>query len=319
MSSASSLQPVRIGLVGAGRMARTRVANIAAGSDAVLVAVASRTTERARTLAAEAGCTAVDSVDTLLARDDLDAVVVATNNESHAAIALAALESGRHVLVEYPLALLAHEADRVSASARHHGLVLRVGYDQTHLGLHAALAALIEQDGPPLELVVRVAWGGRSPTAFRTIVSGGPPGLVKSYYLFAVLDWLGLPASSQSRLRIDGLAPDDGSYSAAVQHVSLAYEKTLVQVSWLVGPDVGGQRRDVSIEATWPRHKVVVDGGALRRRDDVGETVLPFARRSWAEATRLGLTEFVAATRRPSDDPRTTLAAVTVLLATANE
>ncbi len=314
----SSLQPVRVGIVGAGRMARTRVGNIAALPDALTVAVASRTAAHARALAGEAGCVAADSVEALFARDDLDAVVVATDNESHVALALAALESGKHVLVEYPLALVPHEADAVLASARHRGLAVRVGYDQTHLGLHAALAALIRHDGPPLELVVRVAWGGTSPSAFRNIVLGGPPGLVKSYYLFAVLDWLGLPASSLGRLRVDGLAPDDGSYAAAVQHVSLAYEKTLAHVSWLVGPAAGG-RRDVSIEATWPRHKVVVDGGTLTLRGDAGETVLSFERRSWAEATRLGLAEFVAATRHPGDDPRTTLAAVTVLLTTANE
>lgn len=310
--------PIRVGIIGAGRMARTRVANIMALPDAVLVAVASRSVEHARTFAAEAGCTAAASVDALLARDDLDVVVVATSNESHAALALAVLESGKHVLVEYPLALVPHEGDAVLASARHRGLVVRVGYEQTGLGLHDALAALIQQDGPPLELDVRVAWSGQSSaSAFRNAVSGGPPGLVKSYYLFAVLDWLGLPASSLGHVRYDSLAPD-GSYAAAAQHISLAYEKTLARVSWLIGPDVG-QRREVSIEASWPRHKVVASGGVMARRDATGETVLPVDRRSWAEATRRGLAEFIAAARHPVDDPRTMLAAVVVLLTTANE
>lgn len=99
-------EPVRIGLLGAGFAA---AAHCQAYADCIrpparVVAVAARRRSSAEALASRFDIPAVvDDAEALLARDDLDAVDICTPNRSHASLALATLQSGRHVLVEKPL------------------------------------------------------------------------------------------------------------------------------------------------------------------------------------------------------------------------
>ena len=64
------------------------------------------------------------SLEALLARDDIDAVAIATPAHTHCAIALQALEAGKHVLVEKPLASSRREAELMVQRADELGLVL---------------------------------------------------------------------------------------------------------------------------------------------------------------------------------------------------
>ncbi|MGI8914177.1 MAG: Gfo/Idh/MocA family protein [Chloroflexota bacterium] len=99
-------EPVRIGLLGAGFAAATHCQAYAdcIRPPAQVVAVAARRRSSAEALAARFQIPAVvDDAEALLARDDLDAIDICTPNRSHAPLALAALRSGRHVLVEKPL------------------------------------------------------------------------------------------------------------------------------------------------------------------------------------------------------------------------
>jgi len=63
----------------------------------------------------------------LLAQESLDAIVVATPTRTHYEIARAALEAGKHVLVEKPLCLTAQEGEALVRLARETGVVLMVG------------------------------------------------------------------------------------------------------------------------------------------------------------------------------------------------
>jgi len=285
---------VRLGLIGSGRMARTRVANIAASPRARLAAVTSHNGETGLALAAEQGCAFVASTEALLALDDLDAVIVATRNDSHGALALDSLRAGKHTLVEYPLSLDADQADEAVQEAARRRLALHVGYDQQWRGAHAAVRDLIHRDGPPLELAARIAWaGGARRSPFRNMDTGGAPALVKSYYLYALLDWLDPPSFVHNAVRYAGL-DIEGYYAAAVQHIALEYTNTLARVDWIVGPNAGS-RRTVDLALVWPAHSVTSDGQDLTRRDATGEAPLPVAHAPWSEATRLGLEHFLDA------------------------
>jgi predicted dehydrogenase len=90
------------------------------------VAVASRTREAAEKLAGAAGAKAYafDELDALLADPRVELVCVNSPNRLHAEQALAALEAGKHVLVEKPLCLTLDEADALCAAAARHGRVL---------------------------------------------------------------------------------------------------------------------------------------------------------------------------------------------------
>jgi predicted dehydrogenase len=69
-----------------------------------------------------------DDLDKVLADDELRAVVVATPAATHAPLARRALEAGKHVLVEKPLALATADAVQLATLADRRGLVLMVGH-----------------------------------------------------------------------------------------------------------------------------------------------------------------------------------------------
>jgi predicted dehydrogenase len=69
---------------------------------------------------------------TLLENESIDAVSICTWNNSHAEIAIAALEAGKHVLVEKPLCMTVDEALRVEAAVEKSGKVLQIGFVRRH-------------------------------------------------------------------------------------------------------------------------------------------------------------------------------------------
>ncbi len=114
--------PVRIGLLGAGFLARTRVRcyrNLAGGG-AELVAVASSDPDKAMAFAAEHGVAEVESdAYALLAREDIDLVDLCVPNHLHRRFAVAAAEAGKHVVCTKPLsAFSGHDFDRPGEARR---------------------------------------------------------------------------------------------------------------------------------------------------------------------------------------------------------
>lgn len=109
---------IRIGLCGIGRTGFGRVRReisplrecvIAAGCDAIR--------ERAEQLAQECGSRVHDSFESLLADDEVDVIVIATRSHQHAEMAIAALDAGKHVVVEKPMATTLAGADAMIAAA----------------------------------------------------------------------------------------------------------------------------------------------------------------------------------------------------------
>lgn len=80
----------------------------------------------------------------LLDRDDIDAVVIASPAATHADLAVAAMERGKDVLVEKPLALTVAEGQRVERTARAHGRTVLVGHVLLYHPAFRALRKLIE-------------------------------------------------------------------------------------------------------------------------------------------------------------------------------
>lgn len=111
--------PIRWGILGAAKIARLSVGPaIIAADRSELVSVASRDHEHARTMARELGVarTHIDYSD-LLADPEIDAVYIPLPNSLHCDWTVAALEAGKHVLCEKPLALTLSEVDRVIDAA----------------------------------------------------------------------------------------------------------------------------------------------------------------------------------------------------------
>ena len=116
---------LRVAVVGAGYWGPNLVRNFRTSPDWDLAAVCDLDEARAARVVGDArGVDIETSLQRLLARDDLDAVAVATPANTHRDIAMAVLESGRHVLVEKPLASSVAEASEMVDAARERGLVL---------------------------------------------------------------------------------------------------------------------------------------------------------------------------------------------------
>jgi predicted dehydrogenase len=120
---------VRVGLVGYGFAGKTFHAPVIAGVPGLrLVAVAS--SDPARVHADWPGMAVEPDVDRLLARDDIDLVVVATPNASHHPIARAALQAGCHVVVDKPFTVTLAQARDLEAVARDTDRVLAVFHNR---------------------------------------------------------------------------------------------------------------------------------------------------------------------------------------------
>lgn len=118
-----------IAVIGAGYWGPNLVRNFRTNPDWDLVAVCDLDKTRARRVVGPRSTVdVVTSVDHLLARDDIEAVAIATPARTHAPIALAAFEAGKHVLVEKPLADNAETAALMVAAAHAAGRVLMIDH-----------------------------------------------------------------------------------------------------------------------------------------------------------------------------------------------
>jgi len=120
---------VRVAVVGAGYWGPNLIRNFSACPDTELVAVCDRDEERlAKVLRPYPGVEAVDDFDRILRRVDIEAVAIATPVHTHAPLGVTALEYGKHVLVEKPLAGSVAEAEQLVAAAKHSGRILMVDH-----------------------------------------------------------------------------------------------------------------------------------------------------------------------------------------------
>lgn len=134
---------VRVAVIGSsGHAARVSAPTVAAAEGAELVGVLGSTVERARGLADEHDATAYGALAELLA-SDAEAVWIATPNETHAELAGACLDAGKHVLLEKPMATTTTEARELEARAEASGRILKVGFQHRFRPPHAYLHAQV--------------------------------------------------------------------------------------------------------------------------------------------------------------------------------
>lgn len=124
-------EPIRFGVIGCGGIGPTHAGAIAQIAGARLVAVADSVPERAESVAAKYGADAVavrvyHDHRALIEDPELDAVCVCTPSGTHADIAIEALRTGRHVVVEKPMDVSPEACDRLIAAEDASGKVLTV-------------------------------------------------------------------------------------------------------------------------------------------------------------------------------------------------
>jgi UDP-N-acetyl-2-amino-2-deoxyglucuronate dehydrogenase len=133
------------GLIGCGRIAPNHARTLVELENAELKAVCDLIPEKAEQFSSEYGGEVYTDYRAVLDRPDIDAIAIATPSGLHAGIGIAAAQSGKHVLVEKPMALSLQDADRLIAACRENRVYLGVchqnRYNQVVRKLREALEA----------------------------------------------------------------------------------------------------------------------------------------------------------------------------------
>ncbi len=161
--AAQSIQPMKIGIIGCGTISSQYLETIKRLKILEARACADLYLERAQARAAEFGVPRACSVEALLADPEIELVINLTIPAAHAEVALAALEAGKHVYNEKPLAISRADARRMLDLAAERGLLVGSAPD-TFLGGGLQTCRKLIDDG----------WIGEPVAAVAAMTSHGP-------------------------------------------------------------------------------------------------------------------------------------------------
>lgn len=132
-----------VGVIGVGLMGRRHAENVARVDRAKLVAVHDANALVTERVARELGAESCASVDELLSRDDVAAVVIASPVHAHERQAVAALAAGKDILLEKPIAPTLDAADRILAAAAASTARLQIGFMRRYDPAYAEAASVV--------------------------------------------------------------------------------------------------------------------------------------------------------------------------------
>jgi inositol 2-dehydrogenase len=182
-----------VGVLGLGRMGRCHAENVRSRvPEAKLVAVADVDLEAARRLAADLEIEhSYASIEELVERKDVDAIVIASPSRFHLANVQAAAAAGKHILCEKPLALTIDGVDEAIAAARRAKVLLQVGFMRRHDPAYAEACKRIEAGEIGTPIIFRSIGRDRQPPPLSFYQSGsGALFLDSTIHEFDLARWL---------------------------------------------------------------------------------------------------------------------------------
>jgi predicted dehydrogenase len=191
------MAPMRIGIVGCGTISAAYLRNLTGSPEVTVVACADLVLERAKERAAEFGVPRACSPEELLSDPEVELVVNLTIAAAHAEVTLAALDAGKHVHSEKPLATNRKDGQSIVGAARERGLTVSCAPD-TFLGagLQTCLSLLVSGEvGEPLAASAFMLNAGPATwhpnPAFFYGPDAGPLLDMGPYYVTALVSMLG--------------------------------------------------------------------------------------------------------------------------------
>ena len=153
-------QPVRFALAGFGAWGKFHAQSIAGNPDAELVAVAApseASRDEARKL--HPGVQIFSDSLAMIAETEFDMIDIATPSHTHRTLALAAMERGKHVLLEKPMATTLEDCKAIVAAARTQGVHLAVGHEFRLSSQWGEIKKIIERGtiGEPQYVLVKLS------------------------------------------------------------------------------------------------------------------------------------------------------------------
>jgi len=158
-------EKIRFGMIGAGSISNGHLGALAKRDDVEIACIADQNLDAAKAQADKYGAErAVTSYDELAEMDDVQAVVVGIPTQFHADASIKAMEGGKHVLCEKPMARTLRECDEMADAARANGVVFAM--------------AFVRRFDPDWGKVRELAQAGKvgRPCLWRRIVAGAVPG-----------------------------------------------------------------------------------------------------------------------------------------------
>ncbi|HEX5992250.1 MAG TPA: Gfo/Idh/MocA family oxidoreductase [Thermomicrobiales bacterium] len=250
---------MRIGLIGCGNVGvNAHIPAAQANEGLTIVAAADPTPERIQAAAAAAGLGPDDlhaDWRQLIARADVEAVIVATPQRFRPEIVIAAASAGKHVLAEKPLALTPADARAMIDAAREHGVTLATVHNYHFMPVYRDIKEVLDSGeiGQPEIAVLnylgvedRPGAAAYSPRWRHRAADSGGGVLMDMLHVVYLANWfmdgppLAVSAWVDRRLEGDGDVED----IALVRYV---YEngQALINMAWGVGPggvEIGGTR-----------------------------------------------------------------------------
>lgn len=139
------MEKVRVGIIGCGMItARRHAPEYTDNPHSQVVALYDFNQDRAKELAAGYGAKVYASVEELVADPGIDAVSICSPNNTHAPYSIMALEAGKHVLCEKPMALELEDTRRMMEAAEKAGKILMIGHNQRLLPTHRKARELLQ-------------------------------------------------------------------------------------------------------------------------------------------------------------------------------
>ncbi len=160
--------------------------------DAELVAITDDDSERGRWAAEQFGTTFEPDLDTLLARDDVDAVIICSENAHHARLTIAAAEAGKHVLCEKPLATTIEDGQAMIDVCARHGVKLQTAFPVRFNAATMALRDAVRSGQIGTPLAVNARNPGTCPMSWfvEPELAGGGAVIDHTVHVVDVLRWM---------------------------------------------------------------------------------------------------------------------------------
>jgi predicted dehydrogenase len=268
---------IKWGIIGLGNIANQFATDLLLLEDAELFAVASRNMEKAIEFSKKYNCTkAYDSYEALFEDDQVDIIYIATPHDSHAELSIKALENGKHVLCEKPLALSYNDAVRMTeASKKNNKFFMEAFWTRFIPAVHDVLAKVNKGIiGDIRSLKADFAFYGDEENGGRLFdknLGGGALFDIGVYPLFLSYVLLGIPKEivAKSIYHKNGI---DLQTSMILQ-----YEKAqaVLQASIVSETDmkatIGGSRGRIELNAPW----FIADGYSIFNQEKEASFSLP--------------------------------------------
>ena len=286
--------PLRVGVVGLGFAGETHAKAYQKLPGVEVVAMAGLEAERLNKLTAELGIpNALSNWEELVALDDLDIVSVCTPNFLHEPIAVAALQRGRHVLCEKPLARSSAEAQNMVDAATKAGRVLMTAFNHRQRGDVQTLKRYIDAGSLGRVYHAKASWmrrrgipGMGSWFTSKNMAGGGPlidlgvHVLDMALYLLNEPDVLSVNAATYAELGPKGRG---GRVDDTKTQVSSAYEVEDMASAFIRLRDGG----TLLLEASWATHSSAGDDFGVTLYGSDGGAEIKVKNYNWEDTLRI--------------------------------